>query len=52
MHFSEATIVPIQFEGWKHLSESREMISRAFEAAGVSGRVRWIEAGTAIDVGG
>ena len=32
--FSEATIVPIHFEGWKHLSESREVISRAFEAAG------------------
>lgn len=31
--FSEATIVPIHFEGWKHLSESREVISRAFEAA-------------------
>jgi hypothetical protein len=35
--FSEATIVPIHFEGWRHLSESREGISRAFEAAGVSG---------------
>jgi hypothetical protein len=44
--------VPIHFEGWKHLSESREMISRAFEAAGVSGRVRWMEAGTVVDVGG
>jgi L-ascorbate metabolism protein UlaG (beta-lactamase superfamily) len=50
--FSEATIVPIHFEGWKHLSESREVISRAFEAAGVSGRVRWMEAGTVVDVGG
>ena len=50
--FSEATIVPIHFEGWKHLSESREVISRAFEAAGVSGRVHWMEAGTVVDVGG
>jgi L-ascorbate metabolism protein UlaG (beta-lactamase superfamily) len=50
--FSEATIVPIHVEGWKHLSESREVISRAFEAAGVSGRVRWMEAGTVVDVGG
>jgi hypothetical protein len=44
--------VPIHFEGWKHLSESREVISRAFEAAGVSGPVRWMEAGTVVDGGG
>jgi hypothetical protein len=50
--FSGATIVPIHFEGWKHLSESREVISPAFEAAGVSGRVRWMEGGTVVDVGG
>ena len=49
--FSKSTIVPIHYEGWKHLSESREVISRAFEAAGVSGRVRWMEPGKAIDVG-
>jgi L-ascorbate metabolism protein UlaG (beta-lactamase superfamily) len=48
--FSEATIVPVHYEGWKHFSESREVISRAFEAAGVSGRVCWMEPGTAIDV--
>ena len=48
--FAEATIVPIHYEGWKHFSESREVISPAFETAGVSGRVRWMEAGRAIDV--
>jgi L-ascorbate metabolism protein UlaG (beta-lactamase superfamily) len=46
--FPEATIVPIHYEGWKHFSESREVISRAFEAAGVNGRVRWMVPGTAV----
>jgi L-ascorbate metabolism protein UlaG (beta-lactamase superfamily) len=44
--FSQATIVPIHFEDWKHFSESREVISRAFAAAGVAGRVRWMKRGT------
>jgi L-ascorbate metabolism protein UlaG (beta-lactamase superfamily) len=48
--FSEATIVPLHYEGWEHFSESREVISRAFDAAGINGRVRWMEAGTATAV--
>ena len=47
---SKATIVPVHYEGWKHFSESREEISRVFQAAGVSERVRWMEPGTAINV--
>ena len=46
--FSAATIVPIHYEGWKHFSESRKEISRAFEAAGVDGRVRWMEPGKVV----
>lgn len=49
--FAKATIVPIHYEGWKHFSESREAISSDFEAAGVSGRVRWMVPGSAINVG-
>ncbi len=49
--FSESTIVPIHYEGRKDLSESCEVISRALEAAAVSGRVGWMEPGTAINVG-
>ena len=45
-----AIIVPIHYEGWKHFSESRKEISRAFEAAGVNGRVRWMEPGAAIKI--
>lgn len=48
--FPQATIVPIHYEGWKHFSESRDLIARTFDTAGVSGRVRWMEPGTAIAV--
>ena len=48
--FSEATIVPLHYEGWEHFSEPREVIARAFEAAGINGRVRWMEAGSPIAV--
>jgi L-ascorbate metabolism protein UlaG (beta-lactamase superfamily) len=43
--FSEATIVPLHFEGWAHLSESQETIGRAFAAAGLDARLRWLEPG-------
>jgi L-ascorbate metabolism protein UlaG (beta-lactamase superfamily) len=46
--FSKATIVPLHYDGWAHFSESREVISRAFDAAGINGRVRWLEPGTTI----
>jgi hypothetical protein len=48
--FSEATIIPLHYEGWAHFSESREVISRAFDAAGINGRVRWMELGTTVAV--
>jgi L-ascorbate metabolism protein UlaG (beta-lactamase superfamily) len=40
--FSQARIVPVHFEDWKHFSESRKVIARAFRAAGLEGRVRWV----------
>jgi hypothetical protein len=43
--FARATIVPLHFEGWAHFSESRDVISKAFEEAGVNGRVQWLPAG-------
>ena len=43
--FSGATIVPLHYEGWAHFTESREAITRAFNAAGVGPRVRWMELG-------
>jgi hypothetical protein len=43
--FSEATIVPLHYEGWKHFSESKEDIWRSFEGAGLQPRIRWPEPG-------
>jgi L-ascorbate metabolism protein UlaG (beta-lactamase superfamily) len=43
-----ATIVPLHYEGWAHFSESREVISTAFTAAGLESRLRWLEAGKPI----
>ena len=43
--FSNATIVPLHYEGWAHFTESREAIGRAFNDAGLGRRVRWMELG-------
>ncbi len=42
---SRATIVPLHYEGWKHFSESRIEIERAFRDAGLARRVTWLERG-------
>jgi len=44
--FSNAAIIPLHYEGWAHFSESREIIARAFQNAGVGPRVHWMELGT------
>ncbi len=41
----DATIVPLHYEGWKHFSESRREIEKAFSEAGVQQRIRWLAAG-------
>jgi len=45
--FARATIVPLHYEGWAHFTESRQQIARAFDAAGIGKRVRWLEPATA-----
>ena len=40
--FQNARIVPLHFEGWKHFSESRADIQRAFDHAGLSDRLWWV----------
>jgi L-ascorbate metabolism protein UlaG (beta-lactamase superfamily) len=39
--FSNATIVPLHFDGWAHFSEAREDIARAFADAGLEQRLLW-----------
>jgi len=48
--FSRATIIPLHYEGWAHFTESREVIARAFNNAGIGPRLRWMELGTTIAV--
>lgn len=36
-----ATIMPLHYEGWEHLSENRTDIDRAFAAAGIADRLHW-----------
>lgn len=43
--FPHATIVPLHVEGWAHYSESREVIARAFRAAGLDHRLLWLQPG-------
>src|ERR1051326_2241095 len=48
--FSNATVVPIHFEDWRHFSEGREDIARTFKEAGLTERLLWPERGKAIEV--
>jgi L-ascorbate metabolism protein UlaG (beta-lactamase superfamily) len=48
--FSVATIVPLHYEGWAHFTESREVITRAFNDAGIGPRVRWMEPGATVAI--
>ena len=48
--FGLKTLLPIHYEGWKHFREDRAAAERAFAAAGVSDRVRWLTAGRAEEI--
>jgi L-ascorbate metabolism protein UlaG (beta-lactamase superfamily) len=48
--FPKAIIVPVHYEGWAHFSESRDAIARAFAAAGIGSRIRWMELGKTMTV--
>jgi L-ascorbate metabolism protein UlaG (beta-lactamase superfamily) len=48
--FSAATIVPLNYEGWEHFSESRREIADTFFLAGLSERLRWLVPGSAADI--
>lgn len=45
-----AVIVPLHFEGWQHFSEGRAEVERAFAAAGLSARLRWLEPGREVEL--
>ncbi|HEY8256649.1 MAG TPA: MBL fold metallo-hydrolase [Gemmatimonadales bacterium] len=45
-----ARIVPLHYAGWKHFSESRADIDRAFRAAGLGDRLVWLPPGQPTEV--
>ena len=48
--FDDALVAPLHYEGWEHFTEGRTVIASAFDAAGVSKRVRWLEAGERVEL--
>ena len=46
----QATIIPAHYEGWKHLTETKLDISRAFAAARREDQLLWLPAGKAISL--
>lgn len=48
--FAQATIVPVHYEGWAHFSEGRAQIEEAFRNAGLSDRLRWLQAGQVMPI--
>jgi L-ascorbate metabolism protein UlaG (beta-lactamase superfamily) len=38
---SGATVIPVHFEGWEHLSEGRDAVVRAFADASLGDRLHW-----------
>jgi L-ascorbate metabolism protein UlaG (beta-lactamase superfamily) len=45
-----AKIVPLHFEGWKHFSEGRDAIQRAFDDAGLGDRLHWLTPGVPVSL--
>lgn len=48
--FPHASIVPLHFEGWEHLSQTRVDVEEAFSRAGLSQRLRWPRPGVAMEI--
>lgn len=43
--FPDAALIPVHFEGWAHFTQGRAEVERAFEAAGLAHRLRWLAPG-------
>jgi len=46
------TVVPIHYEGWTHFKQGRVAVEDEFDRAGVSERVRWLQPGQPMELGG
>ena len=45
--FTDATIVPVHYEGWAHFTQHRDELEKSFAALGLGGRLQWLEPGVA-----
>lgn len=43
--FPDAALIPVHFEGWAHFTQGRAEVERAFAAAGIADRLRWLAPG-------
>lgn len=41
--FNPRHVVPVHYEGWAHLSQGKDEVTVAFDAAGLSGTLVWLE---------
>jgi hypothetical protein len=46
----DATIIPIHYEGWTHLTEGRDEIEQAFLAAGREKQLRFLPLGQSVSL--
>ena len=47
---SPHSVIPIHYEQWRHFRQGRPAIEREFGAAGLAGRLRWLNAGMAVGI--
>jgi L-ascorbate metabolism protein UlaG (beta-lactamase superfamily) len=48
--FPYARLVPLHFEGWAHIRETRDDIDRAFRKGNLETRLRWLDPGRAVSI--
>jgi len=48
--FAHATIVPVHYDGWAHLTQGRDDLEKSFGALGLADRVQWLEPGVATTI--
>lgn len=46
--FPDATLIPLHYEGWSHYTEGQAELKLSFDALGIGGRLKVLEAGKAV----
>ena len=48
--FPSASIIPLHYDGWSHLGEDKDDVTRAFSAPALASRLKWLPRGETIDL--